>query len=139
MAYHSYGGTIGVDWAGGSSYVLLAQVVSFTPPEVSITKAPGWHLTSANAFKSKIPGMVDADDASITLRFTGNEWDNFMDHLRDLGSWQITSAEGTVITFTGFLATVGGPDHQDDDTIMQTAAVCCNSIPAMTTEGSGGA
>lgn len=137
MASHSYGGVVRVDWAGGSSFTNIAEVVSFTPPELSITKSPGWHLLSPDAFKSKIPGMVDADDAAMTLRFTRAQYDSFLDHLRVIAAWRIEAGDNdTIVDFDGFLCTVGGPDHQDDDTIMQSVAVCCNTIPVVS-QGSG--
>jgi hypothetical protein len=130
VAVHSYGGSVLVDWAGGSTYVALAQVVSFKGPDLSRTKSPGWHLLSAGRFKSKVGGMIDADDIDMMLRYTKAQFAVLLTNVAtDNAGIKLLFSDTSYMTLTGFLSKLGSPEHGDDDSVSQSASLCCNSLP----------
>ncbi len=130
---HSYGGSVLVDWAGGTSYSALANVVSFNGPSLTRTKSPAWHLLSTSRFKTKVGGLLDADDLQLTLRYDKTQFAAFYTNIATAAAGiKVLCGDSATLTFTGFIAEAGGPEHGDDDTISQTVSLCCNSLPVFT-------
>lgn len=128
MATHSFGTTLEMDPTNATTYAAIAAVVSITPPELETTASNSTHLTSANAIKEFLPGLIDPGELECVLRFTRAQYTIFMANLRKIMSFRMkfpdtatgTTTNGSTLTFSGMIRTLGGPTVGEDDTINQT-------------------
>jgi hypothetical protein len=128
MATHSYGAIFQTEIA--SVYTALAEVVSFDGPDLETTVSNSFHLTSTDAIKTTIPGMIDPGEARVTLRFTKAQYALFLSYLRASRNWRAVYPDGgSTLTWAGFLRNVGGPQVQEDDTINQEVVIKVTSKP----------
>ena len=132
MAMHGYGTTLSADMAGGSSFIALAEVVDIDGPDIDTTESASHHLTSTNAVRTKLPGMLDVGQCKTTLRFTKAQHTIFMANLREVIPWKITTPDTSTLTFSGFFKTIGAPKVADDDVINQSFTVTATTLPIFT-------
>jgi hypothetical protein len=131
MAQHSYGVSVEL-FFGGGSFEVLSELVSVDVPDLDVTVAPSHHLTSTNAIKTTIPGMIDGGEVRCTLRFTKNDYEILTGILTDRDSevqvnfYDLFPSE-VWATLNCFIKTLGGPQVQEDDTINQEVVIKSNS------------
>ncbi|RMC37496.1 phage tail tube protein [Paracoccus alkanivorans] len=90
--------------ADAAGFTELAEVYSFTPPEVSIDQVDVTHFKSPNRRREFIPALSDNGTASAEMNYVpGSATDLLIEGLigsGDVVDAQATYANGTVVTFT---------------------------------------
>jgi hypothetical protein len=102
-ASHSYGSTIGIGVVASGTYVTIAEVVDINAPDIKIASTKVTHLTSANAFQEKIPGLGDGGEIQLKLNFVKAGFATIYGYLRVLKDFLITFADGSTMLATGFI------------------------------------
>ena len=119
------GTTVGVDWAGGSSYTTVAQVTTIKPPGVTNEPVETTHLSST--WKTRIATIPDGGELSFTVEYDGADSGHIALStncaLGTIGTWLVTLSDGTAITHAGILTKFEPQDHQVDNISMWDATV----------------
>jgi hypothetical protein len=93
MAVHPFGASLWVDEDNDADYLEIGEVVSMTPPSPKTGEAQTTVLKSLNAWRTFIPGFIDAQSFSFMLRFEGLDLNNnmvfFRSLLRTVFAWRI--------------------------------------------------
>lgn len=121
------GTTIGVDWAGGSSYSTIAQCTNIKPPGLANEPVETTHLTST--WKTRIATIPDGGETTFTVEYdpadTGHQ--DIADNLAagTEATWLITLADAGAaqITFAGLVTKFEPQDHQVDNVSMWDCTV----------------
>lgn len=99
-------GTLFKKKTGASTYVTLAEVVEFEPPETTIDSVETSHMTSPERWREYIPGMKDAGETTLTYNLIpGAADDETVNETIENGGrseWQIEYPNGATLDIKGF-------------------------------------
>lgn len=102
-----YGSAFGIDLAGGTNYVDLAEVFSITPPNDSLDIVDVTHMGSPNRTREFITGLNDPGTCSFEMNFVpGSASDDLIQAVKSAGTvvaCRITFGSGAIWTFDGLL------------------------------------
>lgn len=88
------------------TYITLAEVVEFEPPETTIDAVETTHHTSPERWREYIPGMKDAGETTLTYNLIPGEADDdtVNDEIEAGGKseWQIEYPNGATLDIKGF-------------------------------------
>src|SRR5437868_173042 len=91
LGTHSYSTNFGIDPAGGTTYVNLAEVVDDNGPDIAVGSTKFTHLNSDNAFHEYKPGLGEGGNLSLKLNFAKAQFNTLLGYLRTAGmAWKIT-------------------------------------------------
>ena len=118
---HSYGTTLGLDPAGGTSYTTVAEVIEINGEGVEVSRTKMSNLTSPNAYHEKRPGFADAGQVTFKCTWTKAQYSTFLTNIRTaLMAWKVTfplvGAESVPSTWAcaGHLSKLGFAVPEDD-------------------------
>lgn len=118
---HSFGTTLGMDPAGGSSYTTVVEVRKIDRSSLKVTSSSMFNLSSPSAHEEKRPGKADAGQMTLTLTWTKTQYATFLTNVRKaLMTFKITyplvGAEVTASTetFAGHIGEFGVAVPEDD-------------------------
>lgn len=96
------------------TYTDLAEVVSFTPPGISVETIDATHMSSDDGFREFISGLKDGKDFSVVLNYVEASA-TLLQTLVLAGkeTFRITLAGGSTLTFSGIPT-----DFQIDDVVI---------------------
>lgn len=120
---HSYGTTLGIDPAGGTSYTAIAEVIDLDQSGLKVTKTSLTNLASPSATMENTPGFVDPGQLKAKLNFTEAQFALFLTYLRTASmSMEITYPKAGAQTVAATLVGKGqiaeiGQTFPDDDRI----------------------
>lgn len=126
-----YSATFGI--YNGSTYDLVAEVVSIKSPNYSREAVDATHLSSDDGYREFIAGIRDAGEVSITLNYLASASDALIAAI-DAGtdSFQITSPGSTItITFSGICTAYDIGEMTVDDKITATATFKISGKPTL--------
>lgn len=146
MATHPFGASLWVDDDSDGNYTEIFSLVSCSPPKVKVGEAESTALNQGNAWRTYIPGFIDGDSFSFTLRCTGaalavtENYDFFMALLRQIFPWRITlPVESGFVTaarldFIGFITENGIDEYTVDGDEVIDISVTAKITGAVTFE-----
>jgi hypothetical protein len=93
-ARHSYGTLLQVDPTGAigtpsGTWNTISEVVDITGPGIEVTSNMVTNLSSPNAAKEKIAGLIDAKDVTFTMNFNSGQYNTLVGYLRLRKNWKI--------------------------------------------------
>ncbi len=99
-----YDSTFGIESTTPDDYVVVAEVVSITPPAMQRDTIDVTHLKSPDSYKEFIAGLSEGGDASIGLNFVPSATDALVAAFdAGAGKFQITFPNGVTMTFEGIV------------------------------------
>lgn len=121
------GTTVGVDWAGGTSFSTIAQVTSIKPPGVENPPVETTHLTST--WRERIATIPDGGELTFTVEYdpadSGHQALLTNCALGTIGNWKVTltDAGDAEVTHLGLLTKFEPQDLQVDNIFLYDATV----------------
>ena len=113
-----YGAVFQRETATPGTYASLAELVAFTPPNVSLETVDATHFTSPSAYREYIAGLLDGGEVEVTLNFNsdGADWSNYITDIeaRAAVNYKIILADTTEIAFAA-IPTGYSPEVPLDD------------------------
>nr|WP_047166903.1 phage tail tube protein [Sphingomonas sp. Y57] len=91
---------------GASTYVVLAEVVEFNPPEMTRDSVEFTHFSSPDRWREYKPGLRDGGEVSLTYNLIPGEADD--DQVADsfagdvVEEWQVEYPNGAKLDIKGF-------------------------------------
>lgn len=105
----------------GNSYTNVADVMSITPPNITVGSGESTVLDSANAAKEFVPGWMDGGDASMSLRMGQAVLNTVYGFLRTTYYWKILfplitgETNNSTWAFQGHITAFGNPQFGTDN------------------------
>lgn len=95
-----YGLTFGI--YNGSTYTNVAEVTGATAPQYSRDAVETTHMTSTNKYRTYIPGLLDAGEASLTLNYDPSNADVIIAAMEasSNGQFKITFPDSVTVVFS---------------------------------------
>jgi hypothetical protein len=134
---HTYGTVLQVDATGGGTYADVAEVIDIMGPKVTVSSVKTTHLTSANAFHEKIPGLGDAGQLTFNLRFHKTQFNTLYGYLRSTKDWRVklplidSEATNSRWDADGFIVEIG-TEMPEDDKIIAPVTIELTGKPTFT-------
>lgn len=96
---------------------VLAEVVDIKPPKGKVKKVDFTHLRSDDGAMERKPGLIDWDDAELTLNYTAASHATLYGFFvaRDNHACAIAFPDGHGAAFTGFISEFEGPEAKPED------------------------
>ncbi len=112
-ASSGFGGTFAYESAT-DVFTALAEVVSFTPPGVSVETIDVTHMASDDGFREYASGLKDGKEATVVMNYVEASATLLQTLvLAGLETFKITAAGGSTVTFDGIPT-----DFQIDDVVI---------------------
>ena len=119
VAQIAYGATFGI-W-NGSAYVNVAEITNVSPPQYSRDAVETTHMLSTNKYRTFIPGLLDAGEASLTLNYDASAADVIIAAMEaGTGQFKITFGDANAVVFnavvTGYQIAEMSPEAKQSAT-----------------------
>ncbi len=120
---------------GGSTYTYVAEVTSLTPPGWTRDTVDVTHLESPDMAKEFIGGLIEADEATISINYVPSATDSLLAAFTaGRGEYRVLFPSGTVaLDFKGIVTGYEMGDLVADDKMTATFTVKPSGKPALVT------
>ncbi len=100
VAQIGWGLTFGI-W-NGSTYSDVAEVTGCKPPAYARDAVETTHMTSTSKYRTYIPGLLDAGEATLSLNYDASASDPLITAMEaaTLGQFRITFGDANAVVFT---------------------------------------
>lgn len=127
-----YGATFGIEGVTPGTYVVVAEVIGITAPNMSRSSQEVTHLTSDDEYHEFIGGFRDGGEVSLTLNYiAANATALIAAFDADKGNYEITLPNADALTFSGFCNGYQLGDLTPDGRIESSATFKVSGKPAL--------
>jgi hypothetical protein len=132
-ATSGFGATFAYLSTDPSTYTSLAEVLSITPPSISVETIESTHMASDDTFREYIAGLRDGGEVTVTMNYVESSA-TLLQTLVLAGSetFKITLAGGSTLGFSGIPTEFAIDDIAIDDKMTMSLTVKVSGKPVYT-------
>lgn len=132
-ATSAFGATFSYLSTDPSTYTALSEVISITPPSISVETIDATHMASDDGFREFIASMKDGGEAVVNLNYVESSATLLQTLvLAGLETFKITLNGGSTLVFTGIPTNFNFEDLVIDDKMAMSLTIKVSGKPVFT-------